>query len=146
MNENSVDLEIVKKWYSQLFKDFAEVDNTYTSWKAKRDDLVTKLNVLRPVLINAGISAEDLEQTTRSATQSETEGMEAKSWADLIHETLQSQGRPMHYGEILKTLKDRGYTVTGKDPRNTVLAYLSRHKKRFTKAPESGRGYYKLKE
>jgi hypothetical protein len=52
----------------------------------------------------------------------------------------------MHYGEILKTLKDRGYIVTGKDPRNTVLAYLSRHKKRFAKAPESGRGYYKLRE
>jgi len=146
MKENGLDKQIIEQWYLQLWKEFVEVDNTYQSWKKKRNELTAKLDVLRPVLNNKGISTEKLEQTARAATTSVKEDMEAKTWPNLIFGILQLQKYPIHYTEVLKTLKDRGYDVPGKDPRNTILAYLGRHKKLFSKAPEAGRGYYKLKQ
>lgn len=145
MTENTMDINTIKKWYLQLWAECLEVDAAYQSWKGKRDELKTKLEVLRPVLINQGINIEELEQTIPASTKSE-KYTEANKWPDLIYQIIQTQGGPIHYTEILRTLKARGYDVPGKDPRNTILAYLGRHKKLFYKAPEKGRGHYRLRE
>ncbi len=65
---------------------------------------------------------------------------------DMIYKMLFAYKRPMHYKEIHDQLHSGGYWIKGKDPKNSVLAYISRNKNRFDKAPEVGRGYYKIKE
>ena len=58
---------------------------------------------------------------------------------------LIQQAKPLHYREILEEIIKRGVSVGGREPGNTMVAYLGRDK-RFTKAPEKGRGFWKLKE
>ena len=64
---------------------------------------------------------------------------------DLAWEILLQQAKPLHYREILEEVVKRGISVGGREPGNTMIAYLGRDK-RFTKAPEKGRGFWKLKE
>lgn len=142
----NIDTKTVQDWYLQLWDDFVEVDKNFRFLKQKRDDLDIKLNVLRTFLDNEGVSTKKLEQTARASAESVKEKAVSPSWTNQVLPMFQLQKQPVHYTRILEVLEDRGYDVPGKDNRNTLLAYLSRHKKLFAKAPELGRGYYKLKE
>ncbi len=141
-----VDIKTVEDWYLQIWGDFVEVDKNFRFLKQRRDDLGIKLNVLRIFLDNAGSNTKKLEQTARAAAESAKEKAVSLSWTNQILPIFQLQKQPVHYTRILEILEDRGYDVPGKDNRNTLLAYLSRHKKLFAKAPGLGRGHYKLKE
>ena len=51
----------------------------------------------------------------------------------------------MHYRDILEGTINEGLSIGGRDPGSTLIAYLGRDK-RFAKAREVGRGFWKLKE
>ena len=63
---------------------------------------------------------------------------------DVAHDVLSRKGVPMHYREILQEINKEGVVIGGHDPGTTLIAYLGRDK-RFLKAREKGRGYWKLK-
>ena len=62
---------------------------------------------------------------------------------DAAHDVLSRKGVPMHYREILKEVSEEGVAIGGHDPGTTLIAYLGRDK-RFSKAREAGRGYWRL--
>ena len=64
---------------------------------------------------------------------------------DVAYEVLSRNGRPIHYKAILREITEAGTVIGGRDPGTTLIVYLGRDK-RFTKSPEQGRGYYRLKE
>jgi hypothetical protein len=145
MENNTTNIETTKRLYQEKWQEYQKIESTYHEWKKKHDDALAALTGLRQFLLYSGVDIEELERSLKS-TISIGESVEGKTLPDLIYEVLEATAHPMHYGEILDALVRRGYSVAGKDPRNTVLAYISRHKKRFTKAPEKGKGYYKLLE
>jgi hypothetical protein len=63
---------------------------------------------------------------------------------DVAFDVLSRKGVPMHYKTILEDLTKEGVVIGGRDPGTTLIAYLGRDK-RFSKAREQGRGYWKLK-
>lgn len=64
---------------------------------------------------------------------------------DVAYDILLQEAKPMHYRELVERIREQGIAVGGRDPGSTLIAYLGRDK-RFAKAKEVGRGYYKLKE
>jgi hypothetical protein len=64
---------------------------------------------------------------------------------DVACDVLSRKGVPLHYKEILEELNKEGIVVGGHNPGTTLIAYLGRDK-RFAKAREVGRGYWRLKE
>jgi len=64
---------------------------------------------------------------------------------DIAYDILLQETKPMHYRKLVERIKEQGIAVGGRDPGSTLIAYLGRDK-RFAKAKEVGRGYYKLKE
>lgn len=64
---------------------------------------------------------------------------------DAAFDVLAQWGAPMHYRAILENIKKTGVVIGGRDPGTTLIAYLGRDK-RFVKAPEIKRGFWKLKE
>jgi hypothetical protein len=63
---------------------------------------------------------------------------------DVAFDILSRIGVPMHYRKILEEINKQGVVIGGSDPGTTLIAYLGRDK-RFSKAREKGRGYWKLK-
>jgi hypothetical protein len=146
MENEFVDVDLVKKWYLKAYSEFQDVDAAYKDLERKRSELVSRVNLLRPILQKAAVNVDEIEKGLRRTSETEDKGIETKTLPNLIHETLQAAGHPMHYSDVLNALTSKGHVVGGRDPRNTLLAYLNRYKKQFAKAPEAGRGYYKLKE
>jgi len=64
---------------------------------------------------------------------------------DVAYDVLSRRGVPMHYKEILTEINKQGVVIGGHNPGTTLIAYLGRDK-RFSKAREAGRGYWRLKE
>lgn len=64
---------------------------------------------------------------------------------DVAFDVLSGRGAPMHYRDILEEVKREGTAIGGRNPGTTLIAYLGRDK-RFSKARETGRGYWQLKE
>jgi len=64
---------------------------------------------------------------------------------DAAYDILVRGSRPMHYRDILTELSKAGIVVGGRDPGTTLIAYLGRDK-RFSKAREVRRGFWKLSE
>ena len=62
--------------------------------------------------------------------------------ADLVVEYLEETGTPTHYREIYQALAERGLTVGGKDPANTLLSRYF-NDPRLTRVK---RGTYALKD
>lgn len=146
MSKDIIDTDIIKNWYIEVRKEYVEVDGEFEALRKRREKLNVQLGSLEPLLMQAGINVDEIKQSIKSSEDMESVQVEPKTLPEAITEILRTSTGPMHYSDILAALKEKGYVVLGKDPRNTVLAYISRHKKRFTKAPETGRGYYKLKD
>lgn len=64
---------------------------------------------------------------------------------DVAYDVLSRGGVAMHYRKILEEVNKEGVVIGGHDPGTTLIAYLGRDK-RFSKAPQAGRGYWQLKE
>ena len=147
MDKEIIDINIIKEWYLKVWEEFIEVDRDFETLRKRREKLTIKLGSLESLLAQDGsVNIDELKQSIKAATGINSAQVEQKALPDAIIEVLRNSMVPMHYSSILTTLEEKGYVVTGRDPRNTVLAYISRHKKHIAKAPEAGRGYYKLKD
>ena len=146
MEKNTVDINVVKNWFVRLLKEQADLEPEYKHIKEKREALIIQLAGLEQILRSANVDVEALRRIAKPATEVEVEPAKQETLPDAIARTLQAFGKAMHYREISAALADSGFYVPGKDPGNTVLAYMTRYKGRFAKAPEVGKGYYKLKE
>jgi hypothetical protein len=60
-------------------------------------------------------------------------------------ETILSERGPMHPTELVKALEEKGWMPNSAEPKTYVAFILSQNKERFEKAPEKGRGFYRVK-
>lgn len=84
----------------------------------QRLDLFTKVGAGRYALVES--VGEEFP-----AEESFTNGRPPKPIKDSIFAVLGQEGKPLHYKVILEKLQKQRITVSGKDPRNTLLAHLS---------------------
>jgi len=146
MDKNIVDINVVRVWFVQLLEERAKLEPEYNRVREKRDLINNQIINCEQILRSAKVDVEGLIKVAKPATEVEVEPAKQETFPDAIARTLQAFGKAMHYREISAALENSGFRVPGKDPGNTVLAYMTRYKGRFAKAPEVGKGYYKLKE
>lgn len=146
MEKDTIDINVVKNWFLQLLKEQAKLEPEYNRIRKKRELINNQIIGLEQILRSANVDVEGLKKVAKPATEVEVELAKQETLPDAIARTLQASGKAMHYRKISAALADRGFYVPGKDPGNTVLAYITRSKGRFVKAPEAGKGFYKLKD
>lgn len=85
----------------------------------QRPDLFTKVGPGQYAL------AESVSDEHIAAEELPSNGRPPKPVRDAVCAILQVEGKPLHYTVLLNKLQERGISVGGKDPRNTLLAHLS---------------------
>lgn len=141
-----VDTQAAKNWWVQLTRRYYELQKQLEPLREERgrvDDLRSRL---AHVLEAVGVKAEELQQLENGIREqlSAQPQMPPPRVSDMAYEVLASIGKPAHYKEILEGIKERGDMVPGVDPGTNLIAHMLKDR-RFAKAPEAGKGYYKLK-
>lgn len=141
-----VTLDKLWQWWRELAKRELELERQYkplidehATVHGKRMALENLMAQGRLPTINQEIASE-LETLRKGERMPSTE----RKPPDVACDVLSRKGVPMHYREILEEIRKEGVVIGGHDPGTTLIAYLGRDK-RFQKAREKGRGYWKLK-
>lgn len=142
-----IPLDKLWQWWRELAKRELELETQYkplidehAAVHGKRMALENLMAQGRLPAISQEISAE-WEALRTGAQMPSTE----RKPPDVACDVLSRKGVPMHYREILEEVNKEGVVIGGHDPGTTLIAYLGRDK-RFAKAREVGRGYWRLKE
>lgn len=142
-----IPLDKLWQWWRELAKRELELEAQYKplvdehgAVHGKRMALENLVAQGRLPAISQEISAE-WEALRTGAQMPSTE----RKPPDVACDVLSRKGVPMHYREILEEVNKEGVVIGGHDPGTTLIAYLGRDK-RFAKAREVGRGYWRLKE
>ena len=142
-----ISLDKLRQWWRELAKRELELEALYkplvdehAAVHGKRMALENLMAQGRLPAISQELSSE-WETLRKGAQMSSTE----RKPPDVACDVLSRKGVPMHYREILEEVNKEGVVIGGHDPGITLIAYLGRDK-RFSKAREVGRGYWRLKE
>jgi hypothetical protein len=148
MLENSdMNIKSLENEYLKLLTRKTIIEPKYDEIKNILDTINIQTSGLSQVLKAAGVDTEELRRKIEPQRGIENKKEEkSRSLPDEIAKLLGDVKRSLHYRHITDTLIRSGFPVPGQDPYNTVSAYLNRHKNKFAKDKEMGRGYYKLKE
>ncbi len=146
MMNNTSDIDTAKAWYIRLLKEQFDIEPQYNRIREQRESIRNQISGLEQVLWAAKVDIEALKSTVKLVEEADNETAEVVNLPDIITQVLKASGKPMHYKDITAEIIDRGLDIPGRDRANTVLAYITRDKRVFVKAPEVRRGYYKLKE
>ena len=146
MEKEGLNTNIIKKQFISLLEKKKVLEPQYRKMLSDSDNLNQQISGLEQALRAAGIDTYKLREKVHPPKPPVESVRKPDTIPDLIYKMLSAYKRPMHYKEIHDQLRSGGYWIKGKDPNNTVLAYISRNKDKFDKAREVGRGYYKIKE
>ena len=146
LEKEGLDTNLVVKQFERLLEKKRVLEPQFDKLREDIDNLNKQIAGLDQALMAAGIDTHKIRERIRPPKPQVESVQKIDTIPDLIYKMLVGYQRPMHYKEINRQLRLNGFWVGGKNPANTVLAYISRNKDRFTKAPEAGRGYYKIKE
>ena len=145
--EKLVNVEAIKDWWLQLTRRYYELQKQIEPLREERSRIEDLRGRLVRVLEGVGIKTEEIQQLENSIR----EELEARPQAepgkvsDMAYDVLLSFGKPSHYKTILDGIKETGGQVGGVDPATNLIAHMLKDK-RITKAPEVGKGFYKLRE
>lgn len=146
MIENADELNVIRNQYLRLLKEQAKIDPEHRRLREHLDKIRNQIAGLELVLIAANVDINALQASVRPGSGAEVEKKSLKSYPDAIVQVLRTVGQAMHYKDITTRLLEDGCEIGGREPANTINAYITQNKRLFAKAPEKGRGYYKLKE
>ena len=147
LQNKAFNTQIIKNQYKRLLERKLEIEPEYRKLKEEIDELNNQIAGLDQALRAAQVDTQKLrEKISPPKPQIERIQQKEESLPDWIYKLLQAYNKPMHYVEITEHLLRDGFVIGGKDRANTVLAYISRNKRRFVKVPEKGRGFYNIKE
>jgi hypothetical protein len=137
----------LRVWWQELAKREIELERRFkplmdehASVHAKRMALENLMSQGQPPTISQEFSSQ-WEVLRKGAQMPSTE----RKPPDVAYDVLSGKGVPTHYKEILTEISKQGVIIGGRNPGTTLIAYLGRDK-RFVKAREAGRGYWRLKE
>jgi len=145
LENNTINIRLLENELIRLLIRKSDVEPQYNKIKEELGTINTQIAGLDQALLAAGVNTSALRTEFVPSVETEVEQQPAKL-QDQIAKLLKDVGKPMHYKQIADTLIRSGFRVPGQDTANTVSAYLNRHKNRFSKATEMGRGYYQLRE
>ena len=145
MLENDMNTSILKSEYRKLLRRKSLIEPEFNEIRDQLDTINRQIAGLDQVLLAAGEDTAEIRKSTFPHVEIREEE-EPRKLQEEIFKVLGDIGQPLHYKKITDLLLQSAISVPGKDPYNTVSAYLNRFKSMFTKAPEKGRGYYQLKE
>jgi hypothetical protein len=135
-----------KNQFISLLEKKKELQPQYEKLRLEIDKLNIQISSFEQALRAEGIDTYKIKQKVRPPKLPVEPVRKIDTIPDMIEKMLKAYKLPMHYTEIWKQLNMSGIHVGGKDRANTTLAYITRNPDRFQKAPEAGRGYYKIKE
>jgi hypothetical protein len=141
-----VTLDKLWNWWHELAKQELELERQYKPLIEKHEEIHRRRAALENLMAACGNIQEINQQLTsewEELRKSEQMPIIERKPVDAAFDILARDGRPMHYRDILAELSKAGVVVGGRDPGTTLIAYLGRDR-RFTKARESGRGFWKL--
>lgn len=147
LEKNNMNIRSLENEFLKLLRRKALIEPEFNEIKTNLDTINIQISGLNQALKAAGVDTEELKK--RIEPQIEMDNKEEEiptSLPDEIAKLLGDVKRSLHYKNIADTLIRSGFPIPGQDPYNTVSAYLNRHKNRFDKDRDMGRGYYKLKE
>ena len=142
-----IPLDNLWQWWRELAKRELELERQYKPLIDEHAAVHGKRMALEN-LMGQGGQLEGINKQIASEWEELRKGKQMPSTErkpfDVAYDVLSRKGAPMHYREILEEIKREGVVIGGRDPGTTLIAYLGRDK-RFLKARERGRGYWKLK-
>jgi hypothetical protein len=145
LENNTMNIRAIENQFNILFRRKLALDPEFNKLKDELDTINIQIAGLDQALRAAGVDTTELRKNI--APHVEVEEKETpRRLPDEIARLLGDVKKPLHYKNITHILLTSGFPIPGQYPENTVSAYLNRHKNRFAKVPEMGRGYYKLKE
>ena len=142
-----IPLDKLWQWWRELAKRELELETQYKPLIDEHAAAHGKRMALENLMAQGrlpAISQEILAEWEALRTGAQMPSTERKP-PDVACDVLSRKGVPMHYREILEEVNKEGVVIGGHDPGTTLIAYLGRDK-RFAKAREVGRGYWRLKE
>lgn len=146
MENQALNTQVVKKQFVRLLEKKRVLEPQYGKLRAEIDNLNIQISGLDQALKAAGVDTYKIREKVLPPKPPVKSVRKEDTIPDTIYKMLVAYKKPMHYREIFRQLNSSGYWIRGKDPANTTLAHISRNKNKFDKAPEAGRGFYKIKE
>jgi hypothetical protein len=133
------------QWWQELAKRELELEGQYKPLIDEHAAVHGKRMALENLMVQGRL---EINQEIASKWEELRKGKQMPSTerkpSDVAYDVLSRKGVPMHYRAILEEVNKEGVVIGGRDPGTTLIAYLGRDK-RFLKARELGRGYWKLK-
>lgn len=141
-----VPIDKLWQWWHELAKRELELERQYKPLIDEHATVHGKRLALENLMAQG--RAETINQEIASKWEALRKGEHMPSTErkppDVAYDALSRKGGPMHYRQILEEVNKGGVVIGGRNPGTTLIAYLGRDK-RFQKAREKGRGYWKLK-
>ena len=141
-----IELDKLWQWWWELAKRELELERQFKPLIDEHAAVHGKRMALENLMAQGRLPAMNQEIASKWEALRKGEQMpfaERKA-PDVAFDVLSRKGVPMHYRAILEEINKEGVVIGGHDPGTTLIAYLGRDK-RFLKAREKGRGYWKLK-
>ncbi len=141
-----IELDKLWQWWWELAKRELELERQFKPLIDEHAAVHGKRMALENLMAQGRLPATNQEIASKWEALRKGEQMpfaERKA-PDVAFDVLSRKGVPMHYRAILEEINKEGVVIGGHDPGTTLIAYLGRDK-RFLKAREQGRGYWKLK-
>lgn len=141
-----VPIDELWKWWNELATRELELERQYKPLLDEHATVHGKRMALENLMAQGRVDTINKEITSKWDTLRKGEQLPSieRKPPDVAYDMLSRKGTPMHYRELLEEVTKQGIVIGGNDPGTTLIAYLGRDK-RFLKAPEKGRGCWKLK-
>ena len=141
-----VPIDKLWQWWHELAKRELELERQYKPLIDEHATVHGKRMALENLMAQGRVETINQEIASKWEALRKEEQMPSteRKPPDVACDVLSRKGVPMHYREILEEVSKQGVVIGGNDPGTTLIAYLGRDK-RFLKAREKGRGYWKLK-
>ena len=146
MENDGLNIQVIIKQFKRVLEKKKKLEPQYNKLREEIDALNIQVSALDQALKAAGKDTYKIREKILPLKPPVESVRKEDTIPDMIYKMLVAYKRPMHYKEIYKQLHSSGYWIRGKDPENSTLSYISRSKDKFDKAPEAGRGFYKIKE
>jgi len=142
-----IPLDKLWQWWEDLAKRELELERQYKPLIDEHAQVHAKRMALENLMAQGQVETINKEMGAKWEELRKSEQMPSKERkpSDVVCDVLSRKGVPMHYREILEEVSKEGIVIGGHDPGTTLIAYLGRDK-RFSKAREIGRGYWRLME
>jgi len=141
-----ISLDKLWAWWRELAKREVELEHQYTPLMEDHRAVHGKRMALENLMAQgrANTVSQQIASEWEAIREREQMPTTKRKPSDVAFDVLSRKGSPMHYRKILEEVNKEGVVIGGRDPGTTMIAYLGRDK-RFLKAREEGRGYWKLK-